>query len=237
MSNKKLTIRPYKPSAHLDFDLPQSATLAMPDWYKKIPKYLDSEKTLRILPGTQSVNATLKLCTPFLDGMTTGYTVVLADDVQVQVTNGVQSIFWRTNGTLITDHSFDQHPGLPIPYYLSEKVWKWSNDWVFKTPPGYSTFFTHPINRHDLPFLNFTGVVDTDLLNVPVQFPFRLVNGFDGIIEKGTPIAQFFPFKRDSWVSTVEQYDHETAVRNSREFFGKINRAYKSRFWVKKTYQ
>jgi hypothetical protein len=237
MQPKQLTFIPYRPTAKFDFRTPISSVKTIPEWYKKIPQYLDNDSKLKVIPNSPSVNTTIKFCTPFLDALSFGYTIVLADDVQVQLDNEVQRIYWRTNSSLITDHSPDQHIGLPISPLYTEHVWKWSNDWVLKTPPGYSTFFTHPINRYDLPFLNFTGVVDTDLLDIPVQFPFRLAKGFEGILERGTPIIQFFPFKRDSWISEEKEYDHDFAVFSSKNFFGKINRAYKSRFWVKKKFQ
>jgi hypothetical protein len=226
-----------RPHTMVEFDPPVSSTRTVPEWYKKIPLYLNQEKTLRVIPATPTVNVTVKSCTPFLDAMSFGYSVVLADDVQVQNIDGQQTIWWRTGGSLVTEHSSNQHPGLPVAPFLSEKVWKWANEWRIVTPSGYSTFFTSPINRPDLPFTNFTGVVDTDLFELPVQFPFRLVNGFEGIIEKGTPISQFFPFKRESWVSKTDEFDELRVMRSSRQFFGKIERAYKSRFWVKKTFQ
>lgn len=43
------------------------------------------------------------------------------------------------------------------------------------------------------------GIVDTDTYHAPIHFPFFAI-GEDGlhVIEKGSPLAQVIPFRRDS---------------------------------------
>ncbi len=200
---------------------------------------MNGEKKLRVIPGERSVNSTLKRCTPFLDGMTAGYMLVLSDDIQVikNEQTGLQGLWWRTSSTLVTEHSPEQHLNLHIPKEYSNTVFKWANEWQLQTPSGYSIYCTHPSNRLDLPFYTFTGVVDSDLYPLSTQFPFLIKKDFEGIIERNTPIAQLIPFKRDSWKSQVELYEETSHPRRMRQFFGKIDRAYKNNFWIKKTYQ
>ena len=45
------------------------------------------------------------------------------------------------------------------------------------------------------------GVIDTDTLNTGSNAPFVLRKNFAGLIPKGTPMFQIFPFKRESWVA------------------------------------
>jgi hypothetical protein len=76
---------------------------------------------------------------------------------------------------------------------------KWANYWAIRTPKGYSTMFIQPMHRESV-FTILPGIVDTDEYYSPVLFPF-VVNDpeFEGLIPKGTPIAQVIPFKRESW--------------------------------------
>jgi hypothetical protein len=94
----------------------------------------------------------------------------------------------------------------------------------------------HPVNRYDLPFITLTGVVDSDIAMSPGNLPFFIKKDFEGIIPKGTPIVQIFPFKRDDWksqedMSLVEEGKKETLLA-LRLAFG----YYKSYVWKKKTY-
>ena len=78
----------------------------------------------------------------------------------------------------------------------------WSFDFSLKTPKGYSVLFCHPLNRFELPFQTFSGVVETDEYNQGTHFPFyikKLNVGEIIIIKKGTPIVQIIPFKRENW--------------------------------------
>jgi hypothetical protein len=77
--------------------------------------------------------------------------------------------------------------------------------WCIKTPKGYSSVFTHPINRPDLPFYTLGGVIDTDKWGEAGSHPFLLKKGWEGIIPAGTPIIQIIPFKREGWVNKVNR--------------------------------
>jgi hypothetical protein len=65
--------------------------------------------------------------------------------------------------------------------------------------------------------------------------PFFIRDGFEGEIPVGTPIAQVFPIKRDSWQSSehLKTYDYNTfdVVKQSFE------RGYKKLWWSKKVYR
>ena len=85
--------------------------------------------------------------------------------------------------------------------------------------------------------MSFNGLVDTDKHENPLNFPFFIKIGFEGIIEKGTPIAQIIPIKRDDWESEKGVYD-ENQMRNS---FYRLKRyairSYKQQWWTKKNYR
>jgi hypothetical protein len=105
-----------------------------------------------------------------------------------------------------------------------------------RTPKGYSTLFTAPFHHYDLPFQCLPAVVDTDNHPIPVNFPFLLRKGFEGIIPSDTPIIQAIPFKRDDWESNFLKEPLEKSLGE----YGKGNRKFGHRyktFWREpKTY-
>lgn len=160
-----------------------------------MPSYRDGGK--KGLTDRVVTNATIKKCMPVFDAITSGYIITLPADVFVAVENGVQVFTWA-NYDLVQFHPIDQassHPesnGLEFP--------KWINYWAITTPKGYSTLFVQPFHRESV-FNIFPGVVDTDVFNHPINFPFVMKDkNWEGIIPQGTPIAQVIPFKRDAWV-------------------------------------
>jgi hypothetical protein len=140
-------------------------------------------------------------------------------------------------------HTEDQHPGLPNPVEMEKSknsnVLKWASPFTIVTPKGYSCLFTHPFNRHDLPFRTFTGVVDTDSFKLPVQFPFQMITEVKDIliIEKGTPVCQILPFKRETWSNKVEVMDTTEHNKNHFNYVSTIVKSYKKNHWSKKVYE
>jgi hypothetical protein len=53
---------------------PVPASRTIPEWYKNIPRYTDSEST----------NFSVKACLPYLDAMTAGYTLTTWCDIEVR---------------------------------------------------------------------------------------------------------------------------------------------------------
>jgi hypothetical protein len=237
----KIEFIPYLDSAEKFYDPPIPAKKCIPDWFKKTEDIIEGEHTIGISNNNSSApNTTMKKCVPFLDALTTGYMWCLPVDLEIRRNFQGKDYFfrWRTEGEFVNFHDQQQHPLLPEAINGEKFVMKWQFDYRIKTPKGYSTFFTHPLNRHDLPFRTFSGVVDTDEYIRPVQFPFQLLK-FEGermILEKGTPLCQFFPFARNNWESEKGQYSEELKRRTRFEFVSKIVSAYKSRYWTKKNY-
>jgi hypothetical protein len=113
----------------------------------------------------------------------------------------------------------------------------WMPGWSIKTPKGYSTLFTHPINSPNLPFQTLTAVVDTDKHPLVINFPFFIRENFYGHIPAGTPIIQMIPFKRNDW--EMEVIDNKVPPNYDRqwEVMGNAPMAwYKRKWWTKKSY-
>lgn len=209
-------------STHVDLNLlhPTPASKHLPKWFKKIAISINGKETI-------------KKCMPFLDSSRAGYMIVLAADVKFDGENFEQV----SKIPMITSHYKEQIDGFEIPVEYQDKAWKWTNFFVMKTPKGYSTLFTHPLNRIDLPFYIMSGVVDTDSFPLPVNFPFFIKKDFRGIIPAGTPIAQAIPFKRESWSHSVEDVKTYEIPLNAGSHANPPFGFYKRNFWSKKTYQ
>ncbi|MEK9648983.1 MAG: hypothetical protein VW337_07705, partial [Gammaproteobacteria bacterium] len=68
----------------------------------------------------------------------------------------------------------------------------------------YSALYAQPLNRHELPFLTMSGIVDNDKVKLPGTMPFFVLRGTRGILPAGTPYAQIIPFRREHWLA---EYD------------------------------
>ncbi|MBO9465282.1 hypothetical protein J7443_08595 [Tropicibacter sp. R15_0] len=89
------------------------------------------------------------------------------------------------------------------PHEGAHLLVKFINCWAQESPPGWSLLVQHPIGYSDLPFTTLTGVVGTDRFRDGyVHFPAHLSPEFEGVIAKGTPIAQLTPVQRQIKLET-----------------------------------
>lgn len=223
--------------------LPTSAKNNLPDWFKKTPHLMNNDKNFKLLPSNHGyfTNSTIKKCVPFLDALTMGYFIYLDSDVLFEFNdNNNVSMKWRTESDLIYNQEEQQHEKMPIPIHGHEEplIYKWVNNWKIQTPKGYSVYFTHPVNRYDLPFLTYSGVVDTDIYPNPVVFPFSILKPTQKnfILKKNTPIVQVIPFKRDNWNLEIENFNLKQAKKDHYMFFSNLKTSYKSNFWKRKKF-
>ena len=215
-----------------DLEKPQPASNFIPDWFKNTESYVGGKKST---DGFGMSQATIKKCMPVFDAMTAGYIITLPVDILVSIKDGVQWFEW-SNLKLIAFHPIDQAPEHPLrkPHQYP----KWNNFWAIKTPKGYSTLFVQPMHRESV-FTILPGVVDTDTYISPVNFPFVLNDpNFEGLIPKGTPIAQVIPFKRDAWkMEFGGQKEVIEQSNNTNKLMTKFFNKYKTMFWHRKEYK
>lgn len=171
---------------------PVPARAHMPDWFRKLPA-IDPQAESRTDTGL-----TVKRCMPFLDAMTTGWLLPLAATVRLEVQEDGARVdaAWDFDRTLVSNHGMHQVRGNPMAH---RPPCKFHNYWTITTPPGWSCLFVNPLNRPNGLFEVVSGIVDTDTYRAPIHFPF-FATGPDGlhIIEKGTPLVQVIPFRRDT---------------------------------------
>ncbi|CDZ29096.1 DUF6065 family protein [Neorhizobium galegae] len=171
---------------------PVRARTALPDWFRKLPAVDET----RISPTNSGI--TVKRCMPFLDAMAAGWVIGLAASVRMEISDGGKTVDcgWDFDRTLVSNHASHQvagNPREPLP------PCKFHNYWTIRTPPGWSCLFIPPLNRPNGVFEVVAGVVDTDTYQSEIHFPFFAI-GEDGLhmLERGTPIVQVIPFRRDA---------------------------------------
>jgi len=208
----------------------------IPDWVRQMPKYTDGQTTF-IYEGGSS-NLTIKNCLPFLEAHTSGYVMTLPCDIQVRrLDNGTPRLTW---GPTIPDPVRARptvESYIPQMNGYDPLTFSWMPQWSVITPQGYSCQFIHPLNRIDLPFYTFGGVIDTDKWGEAGNHPFVLKQGFKGIIPKGTPIVQVIPFKRDDWKSTVTDDLGGRYMKKIRERDSVLKGWYRKNAWSNKSYR
>jgi hypothetical protein len=235
--NKKFLITPVEEGADNFFNIKPSSEF-IPEWYRKSVSQLPNTNSELLVYNPSTPTSTYKKCTPFFDAITAGYMMYLTADIEViKQDNNLPYIMWRTGRTIITWHHADQWKGLPCPDGYSPFVYKWHNQFNIKLPKNYSLMFLSPINRFDLPFLTVTGIVDCDMYTGNVHFPFFIKNNFTGIIEKGTPITQIIPIKREYWKKEHGEYNAKNTLLNQENFLSTIKRSYKNNYWHRKEYK
>ena len=235
--SKKFLITPIEEGADHFFNIKPSSEF-IPEWYRKSASQMPGTNSELLVSNPSTTTSTYKKCTPFFDAITAGYMMHLTADIEViKRENNLPYIMWRTERKIITEHTLDQWEGLPCPEGYSPFVYKWHNQFNIKLPKDYSLMFLSPINRFDLPFLTITGIVDCDTWTGSVHFPFFIKNNFTGIIEKGTPITQIIPIKREFWKKEQGKYDAKNVFLNQQKVFSTIKRSYKNNYWHRKEYK
>lgn len=228
---------------------PIPAIKEIPEWYKKMSPL---RRLININNPDQPTDFTVKKCIPILDAFTTGYYLVTKYDsywsIDEDGNHQCQCDAKLVDGGVkpITMHPYEQIRDIELGGLYNEYAYKFSNPYVIKTPPGYSCIFTHPFNQIS-PFLTLTGVVDTDMHPLAVQFPFLMLKDYEGVIKRGTPIVQIIPFKRDDWsFSTPEPNNLDIQENSSKQYEFESTRystegklvggQYKKKYRVKKKY-
>ncbi len=224
----------YKHGGLAENYIPKPASEFLPEWYKKTPSYFNGKKDVVGASGT----STIKKCIPVFDALTAGYIITTPCDVWVAKVGSESYYQWSLGPEKVNFHPITQaefHPSKKSDMAYP----KWINDWLIKTPKGYSSMFMPPMHNPNEYFTILPGIVDTDTYLDAVHFPFVLNDpDFEGLIPAGTPIVQIIPFKRNSWklVFGGEKEIKEAEVVLKKlisEFFNR----YKTMFWARKEYK
>jgi hypothetical protein len=192
---------------------PVPAVQGLPDWLRAMPAQAFSAMAA-------ADDDTVKRCPPFVDAMTSGFLIPLICDVTVKDGEFTWDNDLPPGGAVsyarspVGLHDAGQATGTPL-FDPDRFLVKFHNLWTIEAPDGYSLLFTHPVNRFDLPFTTLTGLVDCDRYHDAwINFPAHWHDmDFNGVLPKGTPVAQCFPVRRETWAVETAAFTDEDAQR------------------------
>lgn len=214
---------------------PYPASKKSPFWLKRMPTYIGRKKAIN---DNGVPNYTIKNNYNITDALNIGYYIPLHSDVSFKTEKNYGiNVKWAWNSLKVV-HMYEEEEteGYPLPDSFEQVIFKWGCPWIIKTPPGWSCLFTHPMHQDNLPFKSIPIVVDTDKYPKSIEFPFLLEKDFSGLIEKGTPIIQVIPFKREKVISEFS-YDFGFFKNQWKKASSIIFDRYKKLFRSEKTYE
>lgn len=181
---------------------PEPAGRFAPDWFRTMPRTLGMPMADG-LPGL-----TVKACLPVTDAFSAGWIIPLAADLELEAhPNGL--VQTKDDGSAGFKQVTAHHPaqvGAPNPPFGPGGFpLKWMSPWRIAAPAGVSLMYTQPFNHFELPFLNFTGIVDADRFAAKVNAPFVWTGGPGRFtLPKGLPIIQVIALARDTLALNAE---------------------------------
>lgn len=179
-------------AGHIPYPTP--AAHHLPDWIRAIPQQLDIPRDEG--PPLRSMAA----CLPLADAFALGWMLPLPFDLSISRDQMGQLVFEWPEGVPFRPVEL-LHPaqiGGEQGRFPGELPLSFTNPWRVKLPAGWSAAVLHPLNHFELPFTCFDAVVDFDVLERPVNIPFRWTTPRHDqvVLPAGTPMAQIVPFER-----------------------------------------
>jgi hypothetical protein len=220
---------------------PAPASKVLPNWWRSATPYIIAENNQEgktfICENGQG-NATFKKCQPMLDALTSGYIISLMVDVQIRQVDNQPRITWRSRRI----SPFDLIPAnaalIEPPVGFDSTLFRFLNTWIPITPKGYSVFITQPYGFNNSPFQLVPSIVDSDRSQLELAPALWIEKGFEGIVEKGTPIMQITPFKREEWEMNIDNYEgDEYIILGEKNFGSTLKNNYVKNHWNKKSYK
>lgn len=184
---------------------PQKIKNFYPEWMKKMPSKVPQENEY----GEKINLFTVKTCPSFVHWFQNGWVVPAWGDMKLQHNAETKSWYWRIgrdqnpyNIEVHPDEQFIDHADVNFLGEKPSKVFKLVCPWRLITPPGYSVYQMPMFYHFNKDWITMPGIIDTDVWHEINQQLLYFGEGKEIIIKKGTPIAQYIPFKREN--STIE---------------------------------
>jgi hypothetical protein len=231
----KIEFIPISKESELVVPRPKPAKNYIPQWYKDVPR---PPKELEFSSPGEISNLNIKSCIPFLDSYNEGYIQETWTDIYISSEDGqtISDYNWPIGPTIMSHRR--SRTGFKISNLFYDMEFMWHEQWLPKTPEGYSVIYTSPLNRFDLPFRSLDAVIDSDKYyhQYGGNYPFYIEKGFSGVIPAGTPMYQIIPIKRENWNSSQEKYDADTHKVRNHLIRKHLTRGYQKLFWQKKNF-
>lgn len=172
---------------------PKPVKKVMPDYLKKIK--IDKQ------------NSNFKSCPSYIDVFKYGYALLAPCDLNIKILkNG--TLNWQTGAVFqTTTTEFDIHRNAQFVSYAPENsdmkaIIKYNYPFKVFTPRGYSCRQIPLPLQYNNEWEVFEGILRTDKIHhVHLQLIIKTHNNI--LIEQGTPLAVFVPFKRDKFKSKI----------------------------------
>jgi hypothetical protein len=193
---------------------PQPAQKFIPSWWKQIPpsKPLDELQTVKICPS-------------FPHYFSSGMVMPMWADTIIHYDETSEEWNWRMglrstdNPFSVTIHSDKQFIDYVSPSFQGDsgnKIFKFLSPWRIKTPKGYSVLQLPMFYHYEHDFSVFPGVVHTDIHHDINQQVLYHGKGKEIFIKRGTPLAQYIPFKRVDFGIDVREANLEDIDRDKK---------------------
>jgi hypothetical protein len=246
---KRIRFVPMNEYTHKNIDPPVPIKNLIPDWYRsgEIAVSADTRKVAK--PGDKNIIGGMKSCVPFLDAMLSGYAICLWEDLYIRTEDEVKEVYSVQKNPytnqyekkqeeiqMIDERLGDSGHTIPRPNGYCHNHMVFKGQWGVRLPKKWSLAITHPLNRFDLPFITTSGIVDSDEWWTGGNIPLFFQKNFEGVIPKGTPVAQLIPIKRSSWISYVSELSVPRNTYMSEKVRSVPMGWYKNNIWVKKEY-
>jgi hypothetical protein len=167
---------------------PKPAKNFIPQWFKDIPS---------------NEPRTVKICPSFPDYFSMGYVLPMWADTDLVYDKDADQYKWNTSDKIfqIEVHGNNQFIDYVDPSFQGidgQFVFKALCPWSIITPPGWSVLQLPLFYNFNKEFSILPGVIDTDIHHEINQQILYHGNNEKITIKRGTPLALYIPFKRDS---------------------------------------
>jgi hypothetical protein len=210
---------------------PKVMPKSIPDWWKKtsIGEHSIEED------GVDFGN--VKNCPSFPDYFSQGYYIPMWADTIINFDKKTGDWFWKTSST---DFKWEFHDSSQFIDFASPlvngksgyAVFKGLSPWSMITPQGYSVLQLPMFYNFNEDFTVLPGIFASDVehtLNIQVLIH---SDKKEIVIERGTPLAHYIPFKRDN----VLPMEYRDATEEDKEKIETSKLYYKTKFFHGKEY-
>lgn len=176
--------------------LPKQSNKFLPSWWTGLP-YRKAQTTLN-----DETFPNVKACPSFPDYFSQGFILPMWTDTILKYDAKTKIFQWKTSSDHFTweHHNEDQFLSDVSYTYLSNPVhfiFKAVCPWRLKTPKGYSVYQLPLLYHFNDNISVMPGVIDTDIYHELNQQVMILKESTEIYIKRGTPLAQYIPFKRE----------------------------------------
>ena len=203
----------------------------IPKWWREVPL------TRSRVSFEETGAGNVKNCPSFPDYFSSGYIIPAWTDMLLSfdpITQLAKSQTAMPEFT-ITIHGNNQYLDHVNHVFLGQKpyvVFKLNCPWQIITKPGYSVYQFPTIYHFNEEFSVLPGVIDTDTHHDANLQLLIHTDKKDIFIPRGTPLAQYIPFKREE-----TKFDVRDASVNDAKRFRKLELQYRTKFDGSKVYQ